>query len=70
MNQGVALVQAYLHVNGYFTVTEYPVMDVLQSGEPFTMTTWTSWPTGSRAPVMSWSIVAQAVRARTGCHWM
>lgn len=38
MNQGVALVQAYLHVNGYFTVTEYPVMDVLGSGEPFAVT--------------------------------
>jgi len=23
----VALVQAYLHVNGYFTVAEYPVQD-------------------------------------------
>jgi hypothetical protein len=38
MNQGVALVQAYLHVNGYFTVTECPVMDVLSSGEPFAVT--------------------------------
>lgn len=27
MNTAVALVQAYLHVNGYFTVTEYPVME-------------------------------------------
>jgi hypothetical protein len=25
MDNAVALVQAYLHVNGYFTVAEYPV---------------------------------------------
>lgn len=28
MDTAVALVQAYLHVNGYFTVTEYPVLEV------------------------------------------
>lgn len=38
MNQGVALVQAYLHVNGYFTVTDYPAMDVLHSREPLAVT--------------------------------
>lgn len=27
MDIAVALVQAYLHVNGYFTVSEYPVLD-------------------------------------------
>lgn len=27
MDTAVALVQAYLNVNGYFTVTEYPVME-------------------------------------------
>lgn len=27
MDTAVALVQAYLHVNGYFTVTEYPVLE-------------------------------------------
>ena len=37
-NQGVALVQAYLHVNGYFTVTDYPAMDVLHSREPLAVT--------------------------------
>lgn len=29
MDTGVALVQAYLHVNGYFTVTEFPVLEAL-----------------------------------------
>jgi hypothetical protein len=29
MDTAVALVQAYLHVNGYFTVTEYPVVEVV-----------------------------------------
>lgn len=28
MDTAVALVQAYLRMNGYFTVTEYPVLDV------------------------------------------
>ena len=27
MDTCVALVQAYLHVNGYFTVAEYPVLE-------------------------------------------
>src|SRR5262245_18400316 len=27
MDTSVALVQAYLHVNGYFTVAEYPVLE-------------------------------------------
>ena len=26
MDTAVALVQSYLHVNGYFTVVEYPVL--------------------------------------------
>lgn len=30
MDNAVALVQAYLHVNGYFTVAEYPVLEVLK----------------------------------------
>ena len=33
MDTAVALVQAYLHVNGYFTVAEYPVMEVGGHGE-------------------------------------
>jgi len=33
MDHAVALVQAYLHVNGYFTVTEYPVIEALHSGK-------------------------------------
>lgn len=32
MDNAVALVQAYLHVNGYFTVTEYPVVEAMRSG--------------------------------------
>lgn len=32
MDNAVALVQAYLHVNGYFTVTEYPVLEALEEG--------------------------------------
>ncbi|MEZ5318347.1 MAG: hypothetical protein R2752_13185 [Vicinamibacterales bacterium] len=32
MDTAVALVQAYLHVNGYFTVVEYPVLEAHRSG--------------------------------------
>jgi hypothetical protein len=32
MDNAVALVQAYLHVNGYFTVTEYPVVEAIRYG--------------------------------------
>lgn len=32
MDQAVALVQAYLRVNGYFTVSEYPVIVPAESG--------------------------------------
>ncbi|MBY0308538.1 MAG: hypothetical protein K2Q09_07330, partial [Phycisphaerales bacterium] len=32
MDNAVALVQAYLRVNGYLTVTEYPVVEVVASG--------------------------------------
>lgn len=32
MDHAVALVQAYLHVNGYLTVTEYPVLEALRHG--------------------------------------
>jgi hypothetical protein len=32
MNSAVALVEAYLHANGYFTVTEYPIMEALPGG--------------------------------------
>jgi hypothetical protein len=34
----VALVQAYLRVNGYFTVAEYPVIEVLRGGDYRTAT--------------------------------
>lgn len=32
VDHAVALVQAYLHINGYFTVTEYPVLEALSEG--------------------------------------
>lgn len=32
MDSAVALVEAYLHANGYFTVTEYPVIEALDGG--------------------------------------
>lgn len=33
MDTAVALVQAYLHVNGYFTVTESPVLEASGRGQ-------------------------------------
>lgn len=38
MDTAVALVQAYLHVNGYFTVTEYPILEALRGGQVRTVT--------------------------------
>ena len=38
MDNAVALVQAYLHVNGYFTVAEYPVLEALKHGGYRTVT--------------------------------
>jgi len=32
MDSAVAFVQAYLYANGYFTVTEYPVVEAMQHG--------------------------------------
>jgi len=32
MDVAVALVQSYLHINGYFTVTEYPVVEAIKHG--------------------------------------
>lgn len=32
MDNAVALVRAYLHLNGYFTVTEFPVVEALDGG--------------------------------------
>lgn len=32
MDTAVAFVQAYLHINGYFTVTEYPVIEAMKRG--------------------------------------
>lgn len=38
MDHAVALVRAYLHVNGYFTVTEYPVIEATRDGSYRTAT--------------------------------
>ena len=38
MDMGVALVQAYLRVHGYFTVSEYPVLEALGRGDHRTAT--------------------------------
>ncbi|MCI0433543.1 MAG: hypothetical protein L0271_07830 [Gemmatimonadetes bacterium] len=38
MDNAVALVQAYLRVNGYFTVSEFPVVERLRGGRIRTMT--------------------------------
>ena len=38
MDTAVALVQAYLHLNGYFTVAEYPVLDDTPDGQVRTVT--------------------------------
>jgi hypothetical protein len=38
MNLAVAMVQAYLNLNGYFTVVEYPVLTVPRSGAARTVT--------------------------------
>lgn len=38
MDNAVALVQAYLRLNGYFTVCEYPVVEQLRPGDVRTMT--------------------------------
>lgn len=38
MDNAVALVQAYLNLNGYFTVTEYPVLE-MQRGRHFRVVT-------------------------------
>ena len=32
MDNAVALVEAYLHLNGYFTVAEYPVVEAMKDG--------------------------------------
>lgn len=38
MDTAVALVQAYLYANGYFTVTEYPILEQVGSAVPRTVT--------------------------------
>lgn len=38
MDTSVALVQAYLHVNGYFTVAEYPVLEAYRDDHARTVT--------------------------------
>lgn len=38
VDTAVGLVQSYLYMNGYFTVTEYPVMELVADGEVRTVT--------------------------------
>jgi hypothetical protein len=38
MDTAVSLIEAYLRVNGYFTVTEYPIIEAVQNGGYRTMT--------------------------------
>jgi hypothetical protein len=38
VDTAVALVQSYLYMNGYFTVTEYPILELLETGEYRTIT--------------------------------
>ena len=38
MDTAIGLVQAYLRVNGYFTVAEYPVLDATGLAGPRTIT--------------------------------
>ncbi|HUP19704.1 MAG TPA: hypothetical protein VM778_07095 [Gemmatimonadota bacterium] len=38
MDPAVAIVRAYLHVNGYFTVTEFPVLEAARGGSFRTVT--------------------------------
>ena len=38
MDTAVALVQAYLNVNGYFTVIEYPVLEAYRRGHARSVT--------------------------------
>lgn len=39
MDNAVALVQAYLHINGYFSVAEYPVIEAIGKGKGYRMAT-------------------------------
>jgi hypothetical protein len=38
MDTAVSLVQAYLYANGYFTVTEYPILEQIGTNTPRTVT--------------------------------
>jgi hypothetical protein len=38
MDTAVALVQAYLHLNGYFTVVEFPVLEAMRAAPARTVT--------------------------------
>lgn len=38
MDTAVALVKSYLQANGFFTVTEYPILEILEEGEVRTVT--------------------------------
>ena len=49
MDTAVGLVQAYLRVNGYFTVAEYPCWTPPVPAVPAPSPTWTSSPYGCTA---------------------
>ena len=51
MDTSVALVQAYLHVNGYFTVAEYPVLEAFRGEHARSSRISTFWHSGSLVPV-------------------
>jgi hypothetical protein len=38
MDTAVALVQTYLYANGFFTVTEYPILELMDTANPRTLT--------------------------------
>ncbi len=52
MDNAVALVQAYLRVNGYFTVAEYPSLKQPGMASTGPLPIWTFWLFDSRIPVV------------------
>lgn len=52
MDNTVALVSAYLQVNGYFCVTEYPLLERSRSGDNTRSVISTCWH--SAFPMQAW----------------
>ena len=69
MDNAVALVQAYLRVNGYFTVSEYPVVERIRAGGIRTVTDLDilafRFPGAGRLLVRKGSAVTEASRIET-----